>query len=135
MPCYLCGCDETKKVNGKVRDNDKLDILECKNCGLIFLSSFSHIAEGFYENSGMHSNDIDIKSWINETEKDDERRYQFLKEKIKNKSVLDFGCGNGGFLLRVRNTANKVYGIELEDKIYKYFNEQKLSVYKNISEQ
>lgn len=34
--------------------------------------------------------------WINETAGDDNRRYEALKEVCQGKSVLEFGCGNGG---------------------------------------
>jgi len=32
---------------------------------------------------------------------------------IENKTVLDFGCGNGGFLLRAKETASHVAGIDI----------------------
>ena len=96
--CYLCFGMSFFKT-GKVRDNSKLKVLECKNCSLVFLSSFSHIQEMHYENSGMHvDKNYSIKEWLKETKNDDIRRYNFIKNKIKNKIVLDFGCGIGGFL-------------------------------------
>ena len=45
----------------------------------------------------------DIDNWLKETEFDDKRRYEFVKEKITNKTVLDFGCGVGGFLDLAKN--------------------------------
>ncbi len=44
-----------KKRDGSVRDNKNLDILECQNCGLVYLSSNEHINEEFYEDSNMHA--------------------------------------------------------------------------------
>ena len=38
MPCYLCGSSHATKRSGKVRDSDDIDILECDNCGLVYLS-------------------------------------------------------------------------------------------------
>ena len=99
--CYLCGGTKFKKRPGSVRDRPELEIFECASCGLVFLSSFDHIKDGFYENSEMHGKDaLDIQTWIRETEWDDERRFQYLKLALPNQRLLDFGCGAGGFLLK-----------------------------------
>jgi 2-polyprenyl-3-methyl-5-hydroxy-6-metoxy-1,4-benzoquinol methylase len=130
--CFLCKGTDIFERPGKVRDNGELKILECSTCGLVFLSSFEHIGETFYEQSGMHSGDLELKNWLVETEKDDERRFQFLKTNLENKSVLDFGCGNGGFLIKAKKTARLVAGIEPEARLSGHFNKNELSVAKDI---
>jgi len=96
MNCYLCKSEKYSKRIGSVRDNSNIDILECSDCGLVYLSSLKHIQNEFYEESGMHDDEVlDIDNWLKETEFDDKRRYDFIKEKIINKNVLDFGCGVG----------------------------------------
>lgn len=106
--CYLCGNNSFLNRPGKVRDNENLAIKECQSCGLVFLSSFDHIKDTHYQDSGMHGESLpEISEWLKETEKDDERRFQFLKEKMVNRKVLDFGCGVGGFLLKAKNVATK----------------------------
>lgn len=50
--CYLCGNQSFSQRRGSVRDNTGLKILECTSCGLVFLSSFDHVRNGFYEDSG-----------------------------------------------------------------------------------
>lgn len=132
--CYLCGKSEFKKRNGNVRDNSNLEIMECLSCGLVFLSSFDHIKNGFYESSGMHGSTIDIESWTRETAGDDKRRFIYLQEFIKNKSVLDFGCGNGGFLLRARKIAKNVEGVEPDANVRAYFQKAKIKIFSNIDE-
>jgi len=128
--CYLCGCQDSAVRPGSVRDNQEIDVLECEGCGLVYLSSLNHIENGHYENSGMHDGDTpDISAWLKETATDDERRYQFLKEKIVNNAVLDFGCGAAGFLDRAKTIATTVAGIELETVLQPSFNERELSVY------
>lgn len=104
--CYLCGGTKFNIRPGSVRDRPELKVFECASCGLVFLSSFDHIGDRFYENSGMHGEDIlDIQDWVRETELDDERRFQYLKSALPNKRLLDFGCGTGGFLLKARELA------------------------------
>jgi len=132
--CYLCGNKDFRKRSGEVRDNPALEIMECTTCGLVFLSSFSHIKNGFYESSRMHGGTVDIESWLHETAWDDERRFVFLQRLIENRSVLDFGCGNGGFLLRIRDVARSVRGVEPEKSLKAYFKKAGLEVYSNLDE-
>ena len=89
--CYLCGGTEFNKRPGSVRDRPELEVFECVFCGLVFLSSFDHIRDGFYESSEMHGKDaLDIQAWIRGTEWDDERRFQYLKLALPNQRLLDF---------------------------------------------
>lgn len=117
IQCYLCGSEKYEEVQGKVRDNNKLKILKCSNCGLVFLDSFDHINETFYNNSQMRKGDIN-KEWIthiNECSIDDSRRAEWIKPMITNKSILDFGCGGGGFLLKIKHLTSIVEGIEKDN--------------------
>lgn len=132
--CYLCKNKKFEQRVGRVRDNPNLKVLECTSCGLVFLSSFSHIRDGFYENSGMHGENLrNIQTLINESNFDDERRFQFLKSLLPNRSVLDFGCGTGSFLSKAKTLANKVHGIEPEKRLADHFQQMDLTVYNNIS--
>jgi len=133
--CYLCGGTKFKKRPGSVRDRPELEVFECASCGLVFLSSFDHIGDRFYEDSGMHGkDDLDIKTWIRETEWDDERRFQYLKSALPNKRLLDFGCGTGGFLLKAQNLAATAHGVELETRLSGYYESRGLTVFQNLSD-
>ena len=135
MSCYLCKSDKYSKRTGSVRDNPDIDILECSNCGLVYLSSLEHIQGRHYEESGMHEDEApDIDNWLKETEFDDRRRYNFVKEKISNKDVLDFGCGIGGFLGMAKKSARDVSGVELERVLQSSFQERELNVFSNLKE-
>ncbi|HHT9146673.1 MAG: class I SAM-dependent methyltransferase [Clostridiales bacterium] len=132
--CYLCGNDNYKQKDGCVRDNARLKVLECCNCGLVFLSSFDHVGRDFYENSGMHGESPhNFHELLNEAVLDDERRFEFIKPLLINCSVLDFGCGTGGFLHRVKSLARVAHGIELEKRFAKYYQQMDMQVFANIS--
>jgi len=73
------------------RDDSEINVLKCNNCGLVFLSSFDHVDDDFYEDGSMLENKH-IDAYLAESIKDDLRRYSFLKEKVIGKKVLDFGC-------------------------------------------
>jgi len=135
LSCYLCKSDKHSKRTGSVRDNPDIDVLECSDCGLVYLSSLEHIQDKHYEGSGMHDGEVpNIDKWLKETEFDDKRRYDFVKEKIANKNVLDFGCGVGGFLEMAKRSASNVSGIELERVLQHSFQERKLNVFSNLKE-
>ena len=132
--CYLCGCTEHRRRPGKVRDDERLEILECKGCGLVFLSR-TKLPEGFYEQSCMHTGEPQpIDEWLRDTDRDDERRFRYLSEAMTNRDVLDFGCGVGGFLLKARTKAHHVAGIELEVRLQPHFQTNGLDVFQNIAD-
>ncbi len=134
--CYLCGGKELQKRAGGVRDNPTLDVMECSGCGLVFLSSFAHVEEGFYEAGRMHDNEIDadLDAWIKETARDDDRRFRWLRALIPGKSILDFGCGAGMFLKRTIGIAKSVSGIEPEKRLKAHFDKQGLRVAHSLVE-
>lgn len=131
--CYICGDENYIERPGSVRDNPSLKILECTNCSLVYLSSMEHINELHYEESGMHDGEVpNVESWLKETQFDDERRYRFIKDKITNKNVLDFGCGAAGFLDYAKTSASNIDGVELELYLQESFNERGLTVYPSL---
>lgn len=119
--CYLCSNQDFVPVRGVVRDRPEIPIKKCKACGLVFLSSFDHIGKESYQNSGMHGGHVDIASWMRDTETDDERRFQYCKTSVAGKKVLDFGCGNGGFLVKSQAVAAEVTGLDLEEALVSHF--------------
>ena len=132
--CYLCGGTEFNKRPGSVRDKPELEVFECVSCGLVFLSSFDHIRNGFYENSRMHDGEEmpDVQTWLKETAWDDERRFQYLKPILPNLLLLDFGCGAGGFLLKARALATMVHGVEPEARLSNHYQSHGLTVFQNL---
>ena len=109
--------------------------MECASCGLVFLSSFNHIEDGFYENSEMHGEEMpDIETWLAETAWDDERRFQYLKSVLPNRRLLDVGCGAGGFLLKARGLVETAHGVELETRLSSHYQDHGLTVFQNFSD-
>jgi len=131
--CYLCLGSKHKKREGKIRNLDGVDVLECENCSLVFLSSFEHMNETFYQQGDMHSG-MKLEDWIKTTKADDLRRFSFINKKIKGKKVLDFGSGNAEFLKLAKNVAQKAIGLELDETFSEYFKQNDLEVIKNIKE-
>jgi len=133
MSCHLCHSKNIKQRKGIVRDLPEVSILECDDCGLVFLSSFDHIHHGFYENAFMRP-DESMEEWISETTLDDKRRFEFLRDAILNKDVLDFGAGTGGFLRLARTVAKKTVAVELDKEAAALLASQKVEHYYSIDE-
>lgn len=112
--CYLCGSNQFINRDGHVRDNANLKIFECVNCGLVFLSSHDHINDMFYEDSNMSNDSLNLIQWRKETYDDDKRRFYSLMSDINDKTVLDYGCGNGGFIKLIESKVKYAHGVEPE---------------------
>jgi len=135
MKCYLCNQSDFLEREGTVRDNKQVKVVECSNCGLVTLSSFDHIDESHYQDSKMHGTaPMPVEQWLQETENDDARRYKFFEQSLIGKKVLDFGCGNGGFLFKARNLAQSVNGVELELRLQSHFDQNNIKVWTSLEE-
>jgi 2-polyprenyl-3-methyl-5-hydroxy-6-metoxy-1,4-benzoquinol methylase len=125
VKCYLCNSLGFTTRKGVVRDDPNIQIVECNDCGLVFLSQTEQITSDFYQNSGMHSERLSsIEEWLQDTEVDDQRRFELVKNLLPNKNLLDFGCGAAGFLNKAKTFTESVTGIELEARIRQYWAEQ-----------
>ena len=141
--CYLCGDTEFNTRPGSLRDDPDLSVCECVSCGLVFLSSFDHMDNEFYEKSKMIEDGTselmgkdlkDITSRFREAEPDSERRVRFLQQQLINRTVLDFGCGEGGFLAKAKKIASVAHGVELEMRLQNHFKRSELTVYESLSQ-
>lgn len=123
--CNVCG-GNGELVHIGVRDRDDVDVYKCSNCETKFLVS-SSILQNDYESGFMYSethtlSPLSIEARLKEFEPDDVRRYNMVKEMCTNKKVLDFGCGFGGFLSRIKDVAQKAVGVELSEEERNYLN-------------
>lgn len=135
MTCYLCKGESFIEREGIVRDKPGLKILECSHCGLVTLDSHEHIDANFYENSGMHTESMTpTNEWLRQLDRDDVRRFNYLKEAITNKDVLDFGCGPGSFMLKAKKAVKSINGVELETRLVPHFKTNELDVFRSIEE-
>jgi len=66
----------------------------------------------------MLEDNLDIEAYLARTGKDDLRRFNYLKDALIGKKVLDFRCGAGGFLYHAGNTAKTAQGVELNKYLY-----------------
>lgn len=129
--CKLCKSKKIKLIKHGVRDNANIDVYKCQRCGLEFLSQFKQADEVFYEKGNMHSS-YAVENWLKNTYVDDKRRVEYLKELIKDKKVLDFGTGNGGFLIHSKSVAKMICGHEIDNSLTEHYAKHGLEVKNNL---
>lgn len=140
--CSLCGNRDMILFHKGVRDKDNINVLKCEKCGLLQLSQFPEETLKFYEDEQMHIDQYNAvsdtveneswDSWVQETKKDDDRRFASLKDLCYQKDVLDFGCGNGGFLNNMKSFASSISGVELDKSAREKLNLDGITVVDDI---
>jgi 2-polyprenyl-3-methyl-5-hydroxy-6-metoxy-1,4-benzoquinol methylase len=102
-----------------VRDNENVKVLKCKKSGVFVLDDILTNKKYYKKNiiysekeGRTHTIDRIISS---EPLEDDVRRFEQNKLKFDGKTILDFGCGQGGFIKLIDKVTTKTVGIELND--------------------
>ena len=109
MQCYLCNSSNSETIHKGTRDNGNINVLRCKKCTLVYLSSTAHVKETLYENDGQAKSTEQIE--VNAYNFDTEKRFNDYANALAGKSVLEFGCGRGAF-------AKKLKDHKITDHIY-----------------
>jgi len=122
MACNYCGADEYEIIQKYTRF-EKNNVLQCKNCGLVYLElkQGKNDIESFYKTDYRKDTSMPVQSpqehfKDNVTRLDAENRITFISrnEDIKNKSILEIGSGSGSLLVKLKEYgATTVEGIEL----------------------
>lgn len=144
MKCIICGSEDFECIHKGTRDVPDINVMRCKECSMVQLDCYEYNTEKNYRRGGMLKNtyvgvndsvvDMTWESWLKETKWDDDRRYRYLEAVCAGKSVLEFGCGNGGFLRRIKNVATRVTGIELMDEARENIEQEGIAVCRSLDE-
>jgi len=111
----------------KTRDVDPLYVYKDPISGIILIANY-YGGNSQYE-SGDYRRDKEFaigKGWKREV--DTKRYLRDFGQYYLGKSVVDFGCGHGDFLLNIRNLAESVIGIEIEEGLVKGIKKQGIRV-------
>jgi 2-polyprenyl-3-methyl-5-hydroxy-6-metoxy-1,4-benzoquinol methylase len=130
MMCNYCGSVEHIIITRYTRF-EKNNVLQCKNCGLVYLETKKDKKEieSFYSSSTYRNIPTSPKQSPEEhfydkvTIHDIEDRIKFISNniKIKNKKILEIGSASGGLLKKIQEYgAKEVIGIELDEAYAKF---------------
>lgn len=130
--CNLCEFDDTRLLFSKKDkfgiSEEEFHIVECRNCGLLFINPRPTREEigRFYPESYSWKETLEagsfIEKWVKKLEK--KYRYHLLKDEVSkvlkftgkgSGTVLDVGCGTGDRLDVFRNMGFETYGVETSD--------------------
>ncbi len=134
------------EFNDKTRDKKIKSYKDIKT-GVIFLKDYKRglkyytskkTNRTFKKNLSYSNFTINKKILKTSNLNDDLRRYNQFKTIIKNKIVLDYGCGKGNFLKYSKNSVKKIYGVEVNKKLLinlskKYNVQDSLDKFNNLS--
>jgi len=121
----------TKPYYQQVRDRDDVGVLKDEKSGVIFLDRSDHMDISHYSDMDDSSywDGADRAEALKKCSEDDERRSVQFASYIKDKDVIDIGCGAGGFVEYARDSVKSISGVEpqgymmkeLEENGYKMF--------------
>ena len=119
--------------DGSVRDNRNTGIIECQSCHLV--THASDLSESVnYESGTMHDWASGYGGTLPIPEMDTIRRVDAIKEFQKKheslKSILDFGCGNGGMVEALSNYFETI-GVEPDLQAREIATEKGLKIFEN----
>ena len=134
-------------ISNKTRDK-KIKVLQDLKTKIIFLEKYI-TSRQYYSTLKYVDNDrksldklkkkvANVKTFSGNIKtsiiEDDYRRAIQFKKKLKNKDVLDFGCGWGGFLRNIKNYKS-LNGVELRKECINYIknNIKKINISNNIN--
>jgi len=121
----------------QTRDDKNLKSFIDETTNIIFLEKTK--MENFYKNKNTNKKDEKtIKTRDGKLKvhllKDSLRIIKQFKKNIKNKIILDFGCGTGEFLYNSQKIFKKGFGIEPDKSRIQYSENNKIKFFKNIKE-
>jgi len=110
--------EKTKELfSSSTRDVEELNVFRDKESGIIYIDNF-YVGDSVYVDGKYRSNSSKKNfSKINDpqVEIDATRRFDDFKHLCDGKAILDFGCGEGIFLQKMKGLASQVIGIELQE--------------------
>ncbi|MFA5108968.1 MAG: class I SAM-dependent methyltransferase [Patescibacteria group bacterium] len=145
--CRFCSSEDTKysfssfNTHGKniVEKKERFPVYKCLDCGCLFIPNIE-VGDNYYEKY------YEVSYYLENGENKSTNRcwaslYKFLFSKIKEKyirryfkgreklSILDIGCGRGGFLLSLDSDIFEKNGIEINPEGVEICRRKKIDVY------
>lgn len=96
------------------RDQEKLNVWRDKSSEVIFISDF-FVGDEVFQSGEYREEKLSLADRPDyERHSDAIRRFSYSKQFLIGKHLVDFGCGDGGFLFQSQDFARSVAGVELQ---------------------
>lgn len=123
------------------RDIKEINVLLDTNSGSLILENCTEDLKNYYDENKIYSSNKDetlVNNSLISTRplEDDFRRVEMFSKILNDKKILDFGCGKGGFLRKIKEykISNNIFGLELNKENRKNINQLGISCYETIDE-
>ena len=137
MACNYCQCEEYSIITDQIRFG-RNNVLQCKNCGLVYLE----LKEGKEEIESFYSSEYrklptrpvqtpEELFYNKVTQNDADNRIQFISNHIdiQGKRILEIGSASGNLLEKLTECgAKEAVGIELDKEFSQYIQQRGLKV-------
>jgi len=135
--CPICSSENLINRPETLRDSDDIGVLECKECTHVFLDSFDHINDAYFDRgefllSKGFLQSIDER--MSHYDHENSERLDRVGPLIVNKRILDFGCGAGALMKKMAPLAKHVEGLEPTDPFREYLTKEGHTVHADVSE-
>ncbi|QNJ13039.1 methyltransferase domain protein [Synechococcus sp. A18-46.1] len=134
----LTSKETAQLFRNKTRDNSNLEVYRDNVSGVIFIKDFQ--VESSVYSSGDYFNEPFEKMLATQKLEDlghindRDRRLQSFKQFYVGKSIVDFGCGAGDFLIQASKYTKKCLGVELQESHIKNLGEAGIHTINNLSD-
>ena len=133
----LCDLKLTNEETGYLfhkgtRDNSNIKVYKDINSGIIYIKDF-YIGDEEYIQGKYRGELSNFQIMDSERSSDCYRRTNAFEDLYLNRDILDFGCGHGDFLLKVKKSVKSCVGIELQKNLRDFITSQGIDCYEDIS--
>ena len=126
--------DEHREVFAtRTRDRDDVTVYRDRQSGVVYIDGF-YGGDEIYEEGDYRAINLAKTGARNyEIARDAERRSAAYRPYVCGRHVLDFGCGDGAFLRRVKSETESSCGVELQRDYVRALNEEGIACYPDLS--
>jgi hypothetical protein len=133
IECIFCGSTSWSARVGNLRDAPSVGVRECDGCGVVVPDKEPAVTVDYASGTMFPGGTPDFEQLRLSFLGDSVRRTRMLGAGAKGRSILDIGCGAGGFLSTVKNGVRN-YGIEVDEAARDFSLSTGLSVFAHIDE-
>lgn len=115
VSCPICRSSALQPRDEKLRDSDTIAVVQCATCKHVFLDSFDHVNEDYFVNDTfllskpfLHG----VEERLRHYEAENQERTIRIGPLVLNKRVLEFGCGAGALMEKIRPMVSSIEGLE-----------------------
>lgn len=125
-------------ISKNVRNKKNVKVLHDRVTKIIFLEKFA-TGKNHFGKQKIYQNKKRFNLVINGAKRnlprlnDDFRRFKQFKRYIKNKILCDYGCGDGNFINRIKNS-KKRFALDINISNSKFFKNKNVKFVKSLSE-